>query len=108
MIEQKGAATVWAAYIATLSADQSHTLTEPEVYGFGDSPELADELGALVKQGIKTATADLVWITEYEIRPVPKAGDFSIILDGAGDPLCIIQTTEVTIQPYEDVPAEFA
>ncbi|MBI1278311.1 MAG: ASCH domain-containing protein [Anaerolineaceae bacterium] len=108
MIENKRAAALWADYLATLPASERAGLPEPEVWGFGDSPEMADELGALVKQGIKTATADLVWITEYESRPVPKAGDYSVILDGAGDPLCIIQTTEVTVTPYEDVPAEFA
>ena len=108
MIEHKGAAAVWAAYIATLSANQRDKLPEPEVWGFGDSPELADELGALVKQGIKTATADLLWTTEYESRPIPKAGDYSIVLDGAGDPLCIIQTTDVFIAPYDKVSAEFA
>jgi uncharacterized protein YhfF len=108
MIEHAGAAALWAEYVATLSESERAALTEPEAWAFGDSPELADELGALVKQGIKTATADLVWITDYERRPVPKAGDFSVILDGAGDPLCIIQTTAVTIQPYEEVPPEFA
>ena len=108
MIEHAGAAVLWAEYMATLPADERDKLTAPEVWAFGDGPELADELGALVKQGIKTATADLVWITEYESRPIPKAGDYSVILDGAGDPLCIIETTDVTIRPYEDVPPEFA
>ena len=60
MIEHKGAAAYWAAYVATLSDAERTALTEPEVWAFGDSPELADELGALVIQGIKTATADLV------------------------------------------------
>jgi uncharacterized protein YhfF len=108
MIEHASAAALWAEYIATLPAAERPSLGEPGVWGFGDSPELADELGALVKQGIKTATADLVWVVEFERRSIPKAGDYSIILDGAGDPLCIIQTTAVTILPYEDVPLEFA
>ncbi len=108
MIEHKGAAAYWAAYVATLSDAERIALTEPEVWAFGDSPELADELGALVIQGIKTATADLVWTVEYEVRSVPKVGDMSVVLDGAGDPLCIIQTTAVTIRPYNEVPPEFA
>jgi uncharacterized protein YhfF len=108
MIEHQGASALWTEYVATLSETERAGLPEPESWGFGDSPEMADELGALVKQGIKTATADLVWVTEYESRPIPKAGDYSVILDGAGDPLCIIKTTEVTVMPYEDVPPEFA
>ncbi len=108
MIDNERAAALWAEYEATLSEAARLNLPEPEAWGFGDSPELADELGALVKQGIKTATADLVWVVEFEGRSIPKAGDYSIILDGAGDPLCIIQTTEVTVRPYEEVPADFA
>lgn len=108
MIDHAGAATLWEAYVATLPAAERAIVTEPEVWGFGDSPEMADELGALVKQGIKTATADLVWIVEYENRSIPQTGDYSVVLDGAGDPLCIIQTTDVTIWPFEDVPADFA
>lgn len=108
MIDHEGAARLWIEYVATLAEAERATLGEPEVWGFGDSPELADELLALVLQGIKTATADLVWTVEYEARSIPKAGDYSVVLDGAGDALCIIQTTEVTVRPYEDVPAEFA
>ena len=108
MIEHAGVAVLWAEYLGTLPESARSVLGEPEVWAFGDGPELADELGALVKQGIKTATADLVWTVEFEGRSVPKAGDYSVILDGAGDPLCIIETTSVTIQPYEDVPPEFA
>lgn len=108
MIEHERAAALWADYLATLSPDERSAPGEPEVWAFGDSPELADELLALVLQGIKTATADLVWITEYENRAIPQAGDYSVILDGAGDALCIIQTTGVTVCPYEEVPADFA
>ena len=108
MIDHEKAAQLWQAYLATLPIDARSGLSEPEVWAFGDSPELADELVALVLQGIKTATADLVWVTEYENRAIPKAGDYSVILDGAGDALCIIQTSAVTVCPYEDVPADFA
>ena len=108
MIDHAGAAALWAAYLATLPEAERAVLGEPEVWAFGDSPELADELVALVLQGIKTATADLVWTVEFEVRQIPKMGDFSVILDGAGDALCIIQTTDVIIRPYEEVPPEFA
>jgi uncharacterized protein YhfF len=108
MIEHAGAAALWTAYTATLPAAERANLGEPGVWGFGDSPELADELGALVKQGIKTATAELVWTVEFEGNAIPVVGEYNIILDGAGDPLCIIQTTAVAIRSYENVPPEFA
>ena len=96
----------WQAFSATLPADDEPKLFE--AFGFGDTPQMADELGALVTAGIKTATCSLLW--EYETRgePLPKAGDFSMVLDGQGAPLCIIQTTEVAITPYNEVDAQFA
>jgi uncharacterized protein YhfF len=108
MIENPSAAALWAAYSATLLETERVGLGEPEVWAFGDSAELADELCALVAQGVKTATADLVWTVEFEGRSVPKTGDTSVILDGREQAVCIIQTTTVRIQAYEDVPPEFA
>ena len=52
MIENAGAAALWAAYgAATLSASEQAIMGQPEVWAFGDSPELADELVGLVIQG---------------------------------------------------------
>lgn len=99
----------WQAYHATLSpAEQRRWTQAPEAWGFGDSPAMADELGALVLAGIKTATCSLLW--EYEVtgERVPQVGDLSIILDGKGQPLCIIQTSEITVKPYSQVDAAFA
>lgn len=108
MIEHAGAAALWQEFLGTLPQADRATIAEPQVWAFGDSPELADELIALVLQGIKTGTADLVWTVEYEARSVPQVGEYNVILDGAGDALCVMQTTAVSIRPYEDVPAEFA
>ncbi len=108
VIEHAGAAALWAAYISKLPEAERERLTEPAVWAFGDSPELADELAALVKQGIKTATADLVWTVDFEGRSVPRVGEYNVILDGRDTAVCIMQTTAVTIQPYEEVPPEFA
>ena len=80
----------------------------PEAWGFGDSPEMAEELGRLVLQGIKTATASAVWEYEVTNEPVPQVGDLSIILDGQGEPLCIIETVEVMVRTYNEVDPQFA
>lgn len=77
-------------------------------WGFGNSPAMADELGGLVLQGIKTGTATLLWEIEVEQEPIPAVGDFSIVLDGAGEPLCIIRTARVEILPFNQVGAEHA
>jgi len=97
----------WRAFKETLPKEKR----EPplfEVFGFGDTPEMADDLGALVVDGIKTATCSLLWEYEVEDEVLPKVDDFSIVLDGQGEPICIIQTTEVTIKPFSEVDPQFA
>ncbi len=108
MIEHAGAAALWADYVATLPEAERDRLVVPEVWSFGDSPELADELSVLVVQGVKTATADLVWTVEFERRTVPQTGEYNVILDGHDVAVCIMQTTDVSIRPYDEVPPEFA
>ena len=98
----------WQAYLAALPAGAKPALNRYEAWGFGDSPEMADDLGQLVKAGIKTATCSLRWEYEADGDPLPQVGELSIILDGAGDPLCIIETTEIEVKPYNEVDAQFA
>lgn len=101
-------ATYWSTYLKSLGRSNGSADQAPEAWGFGDSPEMADELGHLVVQGIKTATCSLLWEYEMEGQALPQEGDLSIILDGAGRPLCIIETLQVRIIPYDEVDAQFA
>ncbi len=80
----------------------------PQAWHFGDSPELADELLALVMEGSKTATCDALWRFEAENEPIPQPGDLSIILAGDGTPKCAIETVEIRIMPMNQVDAQFA
>ncbi|MEZ4707622.1 MAG: ASCH domain-containing protein [Caldilineaceae bacterium] len=80
----------------------------PDAWGFGDSPQMADELGRLVYDGVKTATCGALWEYEHDGDALPQAGELSMILDGSELPLCIIETTDVQIKPYNEVDAEFA
>jgi uncharacterized protein YhfF len=77
-------------------------------WAFGDSPELADELLALVLAGKKTATCCSLSQYEDETWPMPKPGDRGIVLDGVGRPRCVIETTEITTQRFDRVDAQFA
>lgn len=99
----------WQSYLASLPAGQAARYTrQPEAWGFGDDQEMADELGNLVADGIKTATCSLVWEYEAGNEPIPQVGDLSIILDGRGLPLCIIETTQIRVMPFSQVDAAFA
>jgi len=62
------------------------------VGSFGDSPKMATELADLVIAGIKRATASLVRDYGGGREPMPKPGDFVMMLDGEGRPRFIWRT----------------
>ena len=82
--------------------------TPYEAWYFGDSPELAGELCALVMAGKKTATASLVWEYEADGEAIPQSGGYSVITTFAGLPQCVLQTTEIRTLPFDEVDAQFA
>ena len=98
----------WRSYLESLPADAPVRDEQYVAEGWGDSPEMADELGALIADGTKTATCSALWEYEAEDEPLPQVGLKSVVLDGKGDPLCIVETTEVEVRPYEEVDAGFA
>ena len=78
------------------------------VGSFGDSPEMATELAGLVIAGIKRTTASLARDYGEGREPMPKPGDFVMMLDGEGCPRLIWRTTDVTIKPLSQVDEAFA
>jgi uncharacterized protein YhfF len=54
------------------------------------------------------ATASLLWEYEADGSQIPKPGDLSIILDGRGLPICLIETVEVEVKPFNQVDSQFA
>jgi uncharacterized protein YhfF len=100
--------TFWQSYLDTLPEDSPIRDEEYLAEGWGDSPQLADELGALITAGTKTATCSALWEYEAEGSSLPEPGSKTIVLDGDGDPLCVVETTEVGVRPYDEVDARFA
>ncbi|KNY11215.1 MAG: ASCH domain-containing protein [Achromobacter sp.] len=76
-------------------------------FQFGDSPELADALLALVLAGTKTATCGALHHFNDD-EPVPQAGRRDVVLDGRGRPACVIETTSILIQRFDQVDEAFA
>lgn len=98
----------WRSFLSTLPRNSPYHMKNYIAEGWGDSPALADELGTLIVQGIKTATCSAVWEWEAEGNPTPQPGLLTIALDGCGEPLCIVETVEVTVRKYNQVDADFA
>jgi uncharacterized protein YhfF len=79
-----------------------------DVFAFGDSRELADQLAMLVRQGVKTATCTALWTYEEAQKPLSQKGDHSVVLAGNGVPVAVIETVEVFVAPFNEVPEGFA
>jgi uncharacterized protein YhfF len=98
----------WQSYLETLPPDSPVRDEQYVAEGFGDSAQMADELGALVAGGTNTTTCSAFWEWEAKGSRLPEIDQESIILDGSDNPVCIIETTEVEVQPYSRVDARFA
>lgn len=98
----------WQKFLATLPPDSPYHAKSYIAEGWGDGPEMADELGALIVKGTKTATCSSLWEWEAEGESPPETGAVTIVLDGGGEPIGIVETTEVTIRKYNEVGADFA
>lgn len=70
-----------------------------ECFAFGDSSEMADELLALVIAGKKTATVSVI----LEDEQAPSIGDLSLVLDGQGNPACVIKTVYLETVKFCDL-----
>ena len=71
---------------------------------FGDNPALADELAALVLADVKRATC---WAASEGTKE-SEVGKPWVMLSGSGEPLAILETTELTERRFNEVEPAFA
>jgi uncharacterized protein YhfF len=97
----------WNQFVQTLP-EEGRPEGYYEAFSFGTSKESTKEITPLVLSGVKTVTGSLVWVYEAEGKPLPKAGDYNVIVDAEGEPVCIIRDTEIRIVAYDEVDEAFA
>ncbi len=78
------------------------------VDGFGDSPELSEELIGLIRSGPKRAGTSLLWAMVCDGDPMPAAGDIEIVVDHRNEPALVLQISSVRIVPFQAVDAAYA
>ncbi len=100
----------WNKFCQSLPDEEKHKWLdyEADAWAFGDNPAMADDLLSYVLTGKKTATSGMLKDYEIDNDPIPEIGNRSIILDGENFPVCVIETTNVIIQPYNEVDKRFA
>lgn len=93
--------TFWASFCNS----RGESLSYKEAFQFGADP---NKLAALVVAGHKTATCSNFLSYEIENDLLPQIGELSIILDGDGTPVAVIEITNVFVRPFKDIPESFA
>lgn len=78
------------------------------VIEFATPGPLRDRLVAAIRSGRKTATSSLLRQYEVEGAPLPAVGDRGRVVDSAGRPQFIIETTGVQVVRLGEVPLEHA
>lgn len=94
---------LWAEFCSKKNVDIN---TPYEAWSFGGSGDnIADKLANLVKEGIKFGTASSY--DQYELEDaldeLPKIGDYSVILDGNDEAVCVIRDYDVYVRPFNEV-----
>ena len=82
---------------------EGQSLGELRQFRFGDSPEMADRLAALVIAGVKTATCSAA---AHGFDAV--LGERQVVLNGKGRPVGVIETMSLDLVPFQSVTPEQA
>jgi uncharacterized protein YhfF len=77
-------------------------------FSFGDRPEMAEELLALVLAVTKTATCGALRDFPEGSDARPQVGRLDVVLDGRGRRAAVIETVEVTVRCFDEVDERFA
>lgn len=97
----------WQRFLKANPRNQ-YPLTYEDAWSFGDTPQMADELAALVLAGKKTATTSAAALYEIEQEALPQSGTYSVLLNGSDVPKAVLYLESVSIVPFDEVTAAFA
>ena len=91
---------MWKAFSEKRGIDSPY-----DAWAFGDD---ADTLAELVLKGTKTATCSALPFYELEGEPLPREGQYSVILDSRDQAVCVIQTTRGYQTPFSKITEDHA
>ncbi|HSH99167.1 MAG TPA: ASCH domain-containing protein [Reyranella sp.] len=99
-----GIEAFWLAFRRARGVPEQHY----DVCRMGSSPEMGDELLALILSGRKRATACLLRDVEQGGETMATVGGHVVVLDGAEEPRAIWRTKTVDVKPLDRVDSAFA
>lgn len=96
---------IWQRFV---ESNPEYTETKYKAWYFCDNEKCANELAALVSNGIKRATTSLLLWYENGNEIMPEINDVNIVTDWNGVAQCIIKTKKVLVLPFKNVDSEMA
>lgn len=102
-MEMENAVNFWNEYKTQNGIDHD----DYNISMFG-GPDIADELCALILAGEKTAGSSLVKDFEMAGDPLPKEGDYNVVINSEKEPVCIIKVLRTETHKFYDVPDSVA
>lgn len=102
------AARLWRRFLASDECPPDARKSFYETFRIGSDERDADVGAKLILSGAKTATSSLLWEFEAMQKDLPKVGSLSIVEDGSGQPVCIVQTTFIETISFCEVDDAFA
>ena len=73
-------------FLKSLPSETNKALRFVEPVAFGFTAKDATEISKLVVGGIKTATGSVLWSYQADGKPLPREGDFWVVVDGDRNP----------------------
>ena len=83
-------------------------LPQGTAFRFGDGPRLCAELTAKTLAGTKTATCGALRDFDADGEPLPEVGRRDVACLWDWTPAAVIETVEVTVRRFDEVPRDFA
>jgi uncharacterized protein YhfF len=98
----------WEQFLRSMPTGTERPTRYLEAFAFGFTAADAKQIAQLVLAGTKIATGSVLRAREADGKPLPMPGDLSIVTLGGDDPVCVIETTDARIIPFDEVTADYA
>ncbi|MGY3572575.1 ASCH domain-containing protein [Vibrio paucivorans] len=95
-------------YLSTLTADERRSIPSVSADYYCADEENANVCAELVRTGKKTATCSMERWYSVEGEQRPQVGHLQVVTNWSGEPVCVIEITDVSTCPFEQVSVEFA
>lgn len=106
--EHKSVIEMWKQYLESIGEDINSTSKKYTSWHFCNDEKSANELAALVQNGVKRGTASLYCLYKMDNEQIPSKDEYSVVTDYFGVAICIIKNKRVLVLPFKDITEDLA